>query len=53
MNLFTNVENSTYYADAILWAVKEETNKENSNITFSPNADYTRAQTVAFIWRQW
>ena len=40
-----------YYADAVLWAVKENITKGTTSTTFSPNADCTRAQIVTFLWR--
>ena len=40
-----------YYADAVLWAVKEDISKGTTNTTFSPDADCTRAQIVTFLWR--
>ncbi len=40
-----------YYADAVLWAVKEDITKGTTNTTFSPDADCTRAQIVTFLWR--
>ena len=50
-NPFTDVKASAYYADAVLWAVKEDVTKGTTNTTFSPDADCTRAQIVTFIWR--
>ena len=50
-NPFTDVKASAYYADAVLWAVKEDITKGTTNTTFSPDADCTRAQIVTFIWR--
>ena len=50
-NPFTDVKASAYYADAVLWAVKEDVTKGTANTTFSPDADCTRAQIVTFIWR--
>ena len=40
-----------YYADAVLWAVKEDVTKGTTNTTFSPDATCTRAQIVTFIYR--
>ena len=39
------------YADAVLWAVKEDITKGTTNTTFSPDADCTRAQIVTFLYR--
>ena len=50
-NPFTDVKASAYYADAVLWAVKEDVTKGTPNTTFSPDANCTRAQIVTFIWR--
>ena len=51
MNPFTDVSADAYYADAVLWAVKESVTNGTSSVTFSPDADCTRAQIVTFIWR--
>ena len=50
-NPFTDVKSTAYYADAVLWAVKENITKGTTNTTFSPDADCTRAQIVTFLWR--
>ena len=50
-NPFTDVANTAYYADAVLWAVKEGVTNGTSATTFSPNANCTRAQIVTFMWR--
>ena len=50
-NPFTDVLASAYYADAVLWAVKEQITNGTGSGTFSPNADCTRAQIVTFLWR--
>ncbi|MCO7118800.1 S-layer homology domain-containing protein [Oscillibacter valericigenes] len=50
-NLFTDVKPDAYYADAVLWAVKENITKGTTNTTFSPDADCTRAQIVTFLYR--
>lgn len=50
-NPFTDVAANDYYADAVLWAVKENVTNGTSNTTFSPDDDCTRAQIVTFIWR--
>lgn len=51
VNPFTDVKPGTYYADAVLWAVKENVTKGTTVTTFSPNADCTRAQIVTFLYR--
>ena len=50
-NPFADVKSTAYYADAVLWAVKENITKGTTSKTFSPNADCTRAQIVTFLWR--
>ena len=50
-NLFADVKSSAYYADAVLWAAKEDITKGTTNTTFSPNTDCTRSQIVTFLWR--
>ena len=50
-NPFADVKSSAYYADAVLWAGKEDITKGTTNTTFSPDADCTRAQIVTFLWR--
>ena len=51
VNPFTDVSADAYYADAVLWAVKESVTNGTSSATFSPDADCTRAQIVTFIYR--
>ena len=50
-NPFADVKSTAYYADAVLWTVKENITKGTTSTTFSPNADCTRAQIVTFLWR--
>ena len=50
-NPIADVKSTAYYADAVLWAVKENITKGTTSTTFSPNADCTRAQIVTFLWR--
>lgn len=50
-NPFADVKSTAYYADAVLWAVKEDITKGTTNTTFNPDADCTRAQIVTFLWR--
>ena len=50
-NPFADVKSTDYYADAVLWAVREDITKGTTNTTFSPDADCTRAQIVTFLWR--
>ena len=50
-NPFADVKSTAYYADAVLWAVREDITKGTTSTTFSPDADCTRAQIVTFLWR--
>ena len=50
-NPFADVNSTAYYADAVLWAVRENITKGTTSTTFSPDADCTRAQIVTFLWR--
>ena len=50
-NPFADVKSTAYYADAVLWAVKENITKGTTSTTFSPDADCTRSQIVTFLWR--
>ena len=50
-NPFADVKSTAYYADAVLWAVKEDITRGTTSTTFSPDADCTRAQIVTFLWR--
>lgn len=50
-NPFVDVRADAYYADAVLWAVKEDITKGTSATQFSPDNDCTRAQIVTFIYR--
>ena len=48
---FTDVASDAFYADAVNWAVANNVTNGTSNTTFSPNADYTRAEIVTFLYR--
>ncbi len=50
-NPFTDVSESAYYYDAVLWAVENGVTNGTTATTFSPNAPVTRAQMVTFLWR--
>ena len=50
-NPFADVKSTAYYADAVLWAAKENITRGTTNTTFSPDADCTRSQIVTFLWR--
>ena len=49
-NPFTDVTGGYYY-NAVLWAVEKEITNGTSATTFSPDASCTRAQIVAFLYR--
>lgn len=44
---FTDVKETDYFADAVLWAVEK---KITSKTTFSPNATCSKAQILTFLW---
>ena len=48
---FTDVPESAYYHDAVLWAVGKNVAAGTTPATFSPGANCTRAQVVTFLWR--
>lgn len=48
---FTDVPNSAYYRDAVLWAVGKDVTDGTTPATFSPAAKCTRAQVMTFLWR--
>lgn len=50
-NPFTDVSESDYYYDAVLWAVANGVTNGTSATTFSPDMDVTRSQAVTFQWR--
>jgi len=50
-NPFADVKAGAYYADAVLWAVKEEITSGTSATAFSPADGCTRAQIVTFLYR--
>lgn len=50
-NPFTDVYESDYYYDAVLWAVENGVTNGTSSVTFSPDANVSRAQMVTFLWR--
>ncbi len=51
INTFSDVADSAYYADAVLWAVGNDITKGTSANKFSPNAKCTRGQVVTFMYR--
>lgn len=50
-NPFTDVSDSSYYHDAVLWAVENNVTSGTSDTAFSPDMTCTRAQMVTFLWR--
>ena len=51
VNPFTDVKESAYYYEAVLWAAENGITGGTTATTFSPNATCTRAQIVTFLWR--
>ena len=50
-NPFTDVEESEFYYNAVLWAVEEGITKGVTETTFNPDGNCTRAQAVTFLHR--
>ena len=50
-NPFTDVYESDYYYDAVLWAVENGVTNGTSAATFGPDMAVSRAQMVTFLWR--
>ena len=50
-NPFTDVYESDYYYDAVLWAVEKGVTEGTSAATFSPDMTVSLAQMVTFLWR--
>lgn len=48
---FTDVQEDSYYYDAVLWAVENGITNGTSATTFGPDAKCTRAQIVTFLYR--
>lgn len=48
---FTDVAATSYYAQAVAWAVKNGITTGVGNGKFAPDADCTRAQIVTFLYR--
>ena len=51
VNPFTDVHESDFFYDPVLWAVEDGVTTGTSATTFSPNANCTRGQVVTFLWR--
>ena len=50
-NPFTDVKETDFYYNAVLWAVKEGITSGTSADTFSPFKTCSRAEVVTFLWR--
>ena len=50
-NPFTDVSKDAYYYDAVLWAVAQGITNGTTSTTLTPDADVTRGQKDAFLWR--
>ena len=49
--IFLDVNASSYYYDAVLWAVSHGITKGKTDTSFDPSGSCTRAQMVTFLWR--
>ena len=50
-NPFTDVSESSFFIDPVLWAVENEITNGATSTTFNPNGQCQRAQVVTFLWR--
>lgn len=50
-NVFTDVPETAYYRDPVVWAVQQGITGGTSATTFSPGSACTRAQIVTFLYR--
>ena len=50
-NPFTDVKSTDYYYEAVLWAYRNNVVNGTSTTTFSPNANVTREQMAAILYR--
>ncbi len=48
---FADIEETSYYYDAVVWAVENGITNGVSATEFAPEAVCTRAQVVTFLWR--
>lgn len=51
VNPFTDIQEGSYYYDAVLWAVEEGITNGLSATTFGPGATVNRGQVVTFLYR--
>ena len=49
-NPFADVDQESYYGEAVMWALANSITNGTSTTTFSPSADCTRAQIVTFLY---
>lgn len=50
-NPFTDVSESDYYYDAVLWALESGVTTGATNTQFNPGTVCTRVQVITFLWR--
>ncbi len=50
-NPFTDVKDTAYYYNAVLWAVENGITNGLTSTTFGPDQPCTRGQVVTFLWR--
>ena len=50
-NVFTDVPEKAWYAEAVQWAMNHFVTKGTTDTTFSPKKTCTRGQAVTFLWR--
>lgn len=50
-NPFTDLKETLYYYQPVMWALENGITTGTSTTTFSPNQACNRAQTVTFLWR--
>ena len=51
VNPFTDVKETDYFYDAVLWAVEQGITSGTSETTFGPDAVCSRAQIVTFLYQ--
>ena len=48
---FTDVKETDYFADAVLWAVEKKITSGTGETTFSPSVTCSKGQVLTFLWR--
>ncbi|MEM8746681.1 MAG: S-layer homology domain-containing protein [Actinomycetota bacterium] len=48
---FVDVPEGQWYSEAVAWLLENDITQGTSDTTFSPDANVTRAQMAAFLWR--